>query len=164
MPIEPSNSPSIEIISATTPEHIEAARALFLEYANSLGFSLGFQNFDDELKSLPGGYGSPDGRLLLARLGDHFAGCIAFRKLENEVCEMKRLYVRPSDRGHRLGNILVLQLISEARNAGYKKMRLDTVASKMRDAIALYRRVGFKEVAPYTSIPIETALWFELLL
>jgi putative acetyltransferase len=155
---------SPEIIQATSPEQIEAARLLFLEYAKSLGFDLCFQNFDHEIKSLPGAYAPPSGRLLLARLENQFAGCIAFRKLENEICEMKRLYVRPTFRGHRLGSVLAQNLIAEARNIGYKKMRLDTVASAMQDAIALYRRIGFKEISPYSSIPIETALWFELAL
>jgi putative acetyltransferase len=152
----------IDLIQATLPEHIEQARSLFLEYGSSLGFSLCFQSFDEELKSLPGAYGPPSGRLLLARYPDHVAGCIALRKLEAGTCEMKRLYVRPVDRGRGLGRLLVDRIIAEARAIGYERMRLDTIQSAMKDAIALYRRMGFEEIAPYSAIPIEHALWMEL--
>jgi ribosomal protein S18 acetylase RimI-like enzyme len=154
----------IDLLQATLPEHIEQARSLFLEYGRSLGFSLCFQSFDEELKNLPGAYGPPSGRLLLARYADHAAGCIALRQLQAGICEMKRLYVRPEDRGLGLGRMLVERLIAEARDIGYERMRLDTIASAMQDAIALYRRMGFVEIAPYSSIPIESALWMELLL
>ena len=154
----------IDLLQATLPEHIEEARSLFLEYGRSLGFSLCFQSFDEELKNLPGAYAPPSGRLLLARCAGHAAGCIALRKLEAGICEMKRLYVRPDDRGLGLGRMLVERLIAEARSMGYERMRLDTIASAMKDAIALYRRLGFVEIAPYSSIPIESALWMELLL
>jgi GNAT superfamily N-acetyltransferase len=152
----------IELIQATLPEHIEQARSLFLEYGSSLGFSLCFQSFDEELKTLPGAYGPPSGRLLLARHAGHAAGCVALRKLEAGICEMKRLYVRPADRGKGLGQILVERIIAEARIIGYERMRLDTIESAMKDAIALYRRMGFQEIAPYSVIPIEDALWMEL--
>lgn len=154
----------IDLIQATLPEQIEEVRTLFLEYGGSLGFSLCFQSFEEEWKSLPGAYNPPDGRLLLARCGDHAAGCIALRKLEAGICEMKRLYVRPADRGRGLGRMLVERLIAEARAIGYGRMRLDTSASAMQDAVALYRRMGFQEIAPYSSIPIEDALWMELTL
>jgi len=154
----------IDLLQVTLPEHIEQARSLFLEYGRSLGFSLCFQSFDEELRSLPGAYGPPSGRLLLARYANHAAGCIALRKLEAGICEMKRLYVRPDDRGRGLGRMLVERVIAEARAIGYERMRLDTIESAMKDAIALYRRMGFKEIAPYSAIPIESALWMELLL
>ena len=152
----------IELIQATLPEHIEQARSLFLEYGGSLGFSLCFQSFDEELKSLPGAYGPPGGRLLLAQYAGHAAGCVALRRLEPGICEMKRLYVRPADRGVGLGRMLVERIIAEARAIGYERMRLDTIESAMKDAIALYRRMGFEEIAPYSAIPIEHALWMEL--
>jgi GNAT superfamily N-acetyltransferase len=154
----------IEPIQVAGPESIEEVRGLFLEYGKSLGFSLCFQSFDEELKNLPGAYGPPSGRLLMARYAGHAAGCIALRKLETGVCEMKRLYVRPGDRGRGLGRMLVERLLAEARAIGYERMRLDTVESAMKDAVALYRRMGFKEIAPYTTIPIDSALWMELLL
>jgi putative acetyltransferase len=159
-----STAPSIDLIQASLPQHIAEARTLFLEYGASLGFSLCFQSFDEELKSLPGAYGPPSGRLLLARYQDHAAGCIALRKLEPDICEMKRLYVRPEDRGLGIGRLLVERIIAEARAIGYKSMRLDTVESAMKDAIAMYRKIGFREIAPYSKIPIESALWMELLL
>jgi putative acetyltransferase len=154
----------IDLFQATLPEHMEQARSLFLEYGSSLGFSLCFQSFDEELKNLPGAYGPPSGTLLLARYRDHAAGCVALRKLEAGICEMKRLYVRPGDRGLGLGRMLVERVIAEARAIGYERMRLDTIASAMQDAIALYRRMEFQEIAPYSAIPIESALWMELLL
>jgi len=154
----------IDLIQATLPGHIEQARSLFLEYGSSLGFSLCFQSFDEELKNLPGAYGPPSGRLLLARYADHAAGCVALRKLEAGICEMKQLYVRPGDRGRGLGQMLVERVIAEARAIGYERMRLDTIESAMKDAIALYRRMGFQEIAPYSAIPLESALWMELLL
>ncbi len=154
----------IDLLQATLPEHIEQARQLFLEYGSSLGFSLCFQSFDEELKSLPGAYGPPSGRLLLARYIDHAAGCVALRKLEAGICEMKRLYVQPDDRGAGLGRMLVERVIAEARAIGYERMRLDTIESEMKDAVALYRRMGFREIAPYSAVPVERALWMELLL
>jgi putative acetyltransferase len=152
----------IELIQATLPEDIEQVRSLFLEYGGSLGFSLCFQSFDEELKSLPGSYGPPSGRLLLARYAGRAVGCVALRKLEAGICEMKRLFVRPADRGRGLGRLLVERIIAEARIIGYERVRLDTIQSAMKDAIALYRRTGFEEIAPYSAIPIEHALWMEL--
>jgi GNAT superfamily N-acetyltransferase len=154
----------VELIQATLPEHIEQTRALFLEYAESLGFSLCFQSFDEELKSLPGAYAPPSGRLLLAQYEQQAAGCVALRKLEANICEMKRLYVRPAYRGKGLGRILVERVIAEARTIGYERMRLDTIASSMKEAVELYRRKGFKDIAPYRANPIAGALYLELLL
>jgi ribosomal protein S18 acetylase RimI-like enzyme len=147
---------------AETPEQIEQARELFLQYAQSLGFSLCFQNFDEELAGLPGRYAPPGGRLLLAEFEGQLAGCIALHKLEEGVCEMKRLYLRPQFRGKGLGRALATQIISEARQIGYRRMRLDTVEPVMKDAVAMYRRIGFREIAPYCSNPIAGALYMEL--
>ena len=152
----------IDLIEATVPEPIEQVRNLFVEYGGSLGFSLCFQSFDEELKSLPGLYVPPSGRLLLARYAGRPAGCVAVRKLEAGVSEMKRLYVRPDNRGMGLGQMLVERVIAEARIIGYERMRLDTIVSAMPDAIALYRKLGFQEIAPYSVIPKEGALWMEL--
>ncbi len=150
------------IFQATTDEHIEAARTLFEEYAASLGFSLCFQNFDQELKNLPGDYAPPDGRLLLAVENDQLAGCIALRKLGDGVCEMKRLFVRPAYRATGLGRTLVESLIDEARKLGYTQMRLDTIPGKMDKAIALYQTIGFVEIEPYCQNPVEGAKFMEL--
>ncbi|MFY9561101.1 MAG: GNAT family N-acetyltransferase [Terriglobales bacterium] len=154
----------IELIQAALPEQIEQARELFLEYAASLGFSLCFQGFDEEVKNLPGAYAPPTGRLLLARDAGHAAGCVALRCLEDRICEMKRLYVRPADRGKSLGRLLVDRVIAEARQIGYQRMRLDTIESSMQDAIALYRRRGFQEIPAYRENPIPGALYLELVL
>jgi len=143
---------------------IAQARELFLEYAQSLGFSLCFQNFDKELANLPGDYSPPDGRLLLAEYDAQLAGCVALRKLEDRICEMKRLYLRPDFRGKRLGRRLADRIIEEARQIGYQRMRLDTVEPVMKDAVAMYRRIGFREIAPYCTNPMAGALYMELVL
>jgi carbonic anhydrase len=153
-----------ELVQAVSPEQVEQVRALFLEYADSLDFSLCFQSFDEELKGLPGAYAPPNGRLLLANHQGQAAGCVALRPLEPKICEMKRLYVRPAFRGKGLGRLLVEGVTTEARSIGYERMRLDTVESSMQDAIALYRRLGFREIAPYRTNPIPGALYLELLL
>ena len=151
-------------MQATSTEEIAEVRQLFLEYAESLGFSLCFQGFDEEVKNLPGAYAPPRGRLLLASLNGQSAGCIALRALDPATCEMKRLYVRPTWRGKSLGRLLVEGIIAEARSIGYERMRLDTIGSSMQDAIALYRRRGFREIEPYRKNPIAGALYLELLL
>ena len=153
-----------ELIEATLAEHVEQVRTLFLEYAQSLGFSLCFQSFDQELKSLPGEYAPPGGRLFLLSHDTHAAGCVGLRKLEDNVCEMKRLYVRPEFRGHGFGRDLVERVITAAREIGYQRMRLDTIGSSMKDAVVLYRRMGFREIPPYRANPIEGALYMELVL
>ena len=135
---------------------------MFLEYAKSLNFSLCFQSFEKELAELPGEYAPPAGRLLLAAHGSQLTGCVALHKLENEICEMKRLYVRPQFRGEGLGRVLAERVVADAREIGYKRLRLDTVEPVMRDAVALYRKLGFREIAPYRENPIQGALYMEL--
>lgn len=152
----------LTIVQASSPAEIANARELFLEYADSLNFSLCFQNFDEELATLPGHYAPPKGRLLLGEYQDHLAACAALRELETNVCEMKRLYLRPAFRGKGLGRMLAEHLISEAREIGYRKMRLDTVEPVMKDAVAMYRRLGFFEIPPYRENPNPGALYMEL--
>ncbi len=161
---EGAKQTAIEIVEATTPEQLELVRALFLEYAQSLGFSLCFQSFDKELAELPGDYAPPEGRLLLAMRGGQAVGCVALHNIGDGVCEMKRLYLRPQARGSGAGRALAERIIAEARSLGYRKMRLDTVAGKMDGAIALYRRLGFREIAPYRVNPVPGALYMELTL
>jgi len=153
---------SVSIFQAESPAQIAQARELFLEYAQSLGFSLCFQNFDKELAGLPGDYTPPDGRLLLVECEGQLAGCVALHKLGPGVCEMKRLYLRPQFRGKGLGRVLAERIIAEARQIGYQHMRLDTVEPVMKDAVAMYRRLGFKQIAPYCANPIAGALYMEL--
>ena len=147
---------------AESPRQIAQARELFLEYAQSLGFSLCFQNFDKELAELPGDYAPPDGRLLLAEYDGELAACVALHKLEPSICEMKRLYLLPQFRGKGLGRALAERIIAEARQVGYQPMRLDTVEPVMKDAVAMYGKLGFKEVAPYRPNPIAGAMYMEL--
>jgi ribosomal protein S18 acetylase RimI-like enzyme len=149
-------------MQAESHAQIAQTRELFLEYAESLGFSLCFQNFDQELAGLPGDYAPPDGRLLLAEYEGQLAGCVALHKLEPEICEMKRLYLRAKFRDKGLGRALAETIIAEARAIGYRRMRLDTVEPVMKDAVAMYRRLGFKEIAPYRANPIAGALYMEL--
>jgi len=150
------------IVQAESPAQIAYARELFLEYAQSLGFSLCFQSFDQELAGLPGDYTPPDGRLLLAEFVGQLAGCVALHELESGICEMKRLYLRPAFRGKGLGRMLAERIIGEARAIGYLRMRLDTVEPIMKNAVALYRQLGFREIAPYRSNPIAGAMYMEL--
>jgi GNAT superfamily N-acetyltransferase len=160
----PSVGKGLSFTQAVSPTQIAQARELFLEYAQSLGFSLCFQNFDKELAGLPGDYAPPAGRLLLAEYEGQLAGCIALHKLEDAVSEMKRLYLRPQFRGKGLGRALANRIIAEARQIGYQRMRLDTVEPVMKDAVAMYRKLGFREIPAYCANPIAGALYMELLL
>jgi len=126
--------------------------------------NLCFQNFEQELATLPGDYAPPHGRLLLAEYESTLAGCVALHKWEAGICEMKRLYLRPSFRGKGLGRVLAEAIITEARNIGYQRMRLDTIEPIMKDAVEMYRKLGFREIAPYRPNPIAGAMYMELLL
>ncbi|MEO6590249.1 MAG: GNAT family N-acetyltransferase [Pyrinomonadaceae bacterium] len=152
----------IEIVQAETAEQIGQAQNLFREYETWFGLKLCFQNFDEELKNLPGKYAPPDGRLFLAFADKKLAGCIALRKLEDKICEMKRLFVREDFRGFRSGKILIEKLIAEAQTIGYEKMRLDTFPSKMGKAVELYNSYGFYEIKPYYYNPYGETLFMEL--
>lgn len=147
---------------AESPAQIAAIRELFTEYAQSLGFSLCFETFDQELAGLPGDYARPDGCLLLATHEGQPVGCVALHKLTPDICEMKRLYVRPQFRGKGLGRELAEKIIAEARQIGYNKLRLDTFEPVMKTALAMYRQLGFCEIPAYRQNPIEGALYMEL--
>lgn len=142
-------------------EFLETVRTLFREYETSIKVSLCFQGFEEELATLPGAYVQPSGRLLLAFDWDKAAGCGALRHLESHVCEMKRLFVRPEYRGKAIGAALAQTLIEQAREAGYLRMRLDTMPSMTR-AIEMYRSLGFKEIPAYRFNPVPGSLFFEL--
>jgi putative acetyltransferase len=147
---------------ATAGDDIGRARALFVEYAQWLKVDLCFQGFADELKTLPGGYAPPRGRLLLAGAdGDAFA-CIALRPLDAAgLAEVKRLYVQPARRGQGWGHLLAETLIDEARAIGYRELRLDTLAW-MAPARALYTSLGFRECAAYYDNPLAGVVYMNL--
>jgi ribosomal protein S18 acetylase RimI-like enzyme len=149
----------VQIVDGHVDEHVPSVRALFEEYAASLGVDLGFQDFEREVAELPGEYVPPGGRLLLA-LDPERAGCVALRPFEPGVCEMKRLYVRPAHRGSGLGRILAEAIVEAGRAAGYMRMRLDTLPT-MEAARALYRSLGFEEVEAYRHNPIHGTTYFE---
>ena len=152
----------LRITQATSPTDVEQARELFKEYETSLGISLCFQNFAEELANLPGEYAPPRGRLLLAREFDQLVGCIALRPVSATTCEMKRLFLRPAYRSRGLGRVLVEALIEEARKIGYTHMRLDTISDRMGRAIELYKSIGFVEIEPYYHTPVDTTKFMEL--
>jgi ribosomal protein S18 acetylase RimI-like enzyme len=153
----------IEIRWLSREEPITRVREMFEEYAAALGVDLSFQGFDRELASLPGDYVPPRGGLLIAEEGGAAAGCVALRPIDAEFCEMKRLYVRPAFRGRGLGRRLAEAILREARAIGYRGMRLDTLPS-MREAIALYLRLGFRSIPPYRHNPVPGALFLEIAL
>ena len=150
-----------ELAFATSDQHVAIVRELFREYAAGLSIDLCFQNFEEELATLPGSYAPPHGRLLVAKVGQQTAGCIALRPMEANVAEVKRLYVRPDFRRRGLGKALVARVLDEARRIGYRSARLDTLR-EMQNAIALYSAFGFEEVAPYRQGEPEGICYFEL--
>lgn len=157
----PDESKKTEYLKAESREQLEIARELFMEYARSLEFSLGFQDFEEEIAGMPGHYGPPAGCILLVFVGREPAGCVALRKLEEGICEMKRLYVRPGYRRRGIGRTLSEKIIEEARKIGYHKMRLDTLSS-MKEAISIYREMGFYDIEPYRYNPFEHAVFLEM--
>lgn len=151
------------IVRAESRQELEQIRDLMLEYARWLEFDLCFQGFEEELRSLPGKYAPPRGRLLLALADREVAGMCALRPLAEEgACEMKRLYVRPQFRGKAIGCTLAAKIIAEAVAIGYRPMRLDTVPGRMDRAIAMYRELGFREIESYYATPVQETLFMEL--
>jgi ribosomal protein S18 acetylase RimI-like enzyme len=150
-----------QLVPAHDAQHLPAIRALFKEYAASIGVDLCFQNFSAELDGLPGQYAPPGGALLLAIADGHAAGCVAVRPLKGKDCEMKRLFVRPACRAAGLGRALALAALEAARVAGHRRMFLDTLAS-MLPALALYRSLGFAETPPYYNNPLPDVVYLKL--
>jgi ribosomal protein S18 acetylase RimI-like enzyme len=140
-------------------EALQECIELFKEYFEELNENLCFQNFDEELEDPLKKYGKPEGVLLLAYYDDVSAGCIALQSIKseghvvNEVCEMKRLYVKPVFRKNKIGEELVKILLEEANSKDYKKMVLDTL-ERLQPAIKLYHRYGFKNTSAYYANPL----------
>jgi len=151
----------IQIVKANTETLVENAKELIREYAQSLEFDLEFQDFEKEMENFPGQYAPPRGCLYVALDANQPIGCVALRNLGQGVCEMKRLYVKPSLRGQKVGKLLAEIVIKAARDMEYDYMRLDTIPS-MKQANMLYTTLGFKRIAPYRFNPIEGATFFEL--
>jgi len=149
------------ILGARLPHDLPVIKDLFQEYADSLSFELDFQDFREELETLPGKYAPPLGAILLAKENGETVGCVAVRPLGERICEMKRLYVKPAHRGKKLGRGLALAIIEEAKSLGYKVMRLDTVV-EMKEASNLYRALGFQPIDAYCYNPLPNAMYFEL--
>ena len=154
----------LTIVPAESAAQLDAIRELLLEYWENRKLELFVFDFDQELADLPGAYAPPDGRLFLAQWENKSAGCVALRKLESGICEMKRLYLSPKFRGKGFGKILAEFIINEARKIGYQKMRLDTIQANMQEAIVLYRQLGFNEIAPYRVNPLPGVIFMELVL
>jgi len=150
----------MRIIQAQTTVELDAVRELFGEYQRGLGVDLGFQGFAEELATLPGRYAPPSGRLLLALEGTDAAGCVALRALEDEVCEMKRLFVRPAWRGQGLGFRLAMQIVNEASDLRYAVMRLDTLEG-LESAMRMYAAMGFQRRIPYYANPLPGVVYWE---
>ncbi len=151
-----------EILPADNAELLEEVRRLFLEYEKWLNVDLCFQGFEIEVNSLPGKYAPPEGRLYIVKIDDSYSGCIALRKIDDGVCEMKRLYLAEAARGKGIGNKLIELIIQDAKDIGYKKMRLDTIKEKMPKAVSLYKSHGFREIKPYYKNPNPHTLFMEL--
>ena len=156
-------STPLRIVKASSLEQVNIARELMLEYWQTLNLPATFQGFASEMTTLPGKYAAPTGRIGLALIGDKPAGCVAFRQIDADRCEAKRLYVRSRFRGQGVGAALLHWLIAEARGANYAELVCDTLPS-MSEAVALYESGGVTRIAPYGSDPTPGALYFSLTL
>jgi len=152
---------ALKLVQAVTGKEIEQARLLLREYAEAFNHNLCFRSFEQEIVELPGDYALPAGRLYLAYWEEELAGCIALRKRQEGICEMKRLYVKPDFRERGIGKALALRLIEDAKAMGYSSMCLDTLPI-MQHAAALYRALGFEEIEPYYPEAIEGAVCMRL--
>ena len=152
----------VHIAEVVTEEDIEHVRRLFRAYADWLDVDLCFQEFDAELATLPGIYAPPRGRLLLARVGGEVAGCVGLRPLEDDICEMKRLWMEPGFAGRGIGRSLAEAIVDAGRELGYRAMRLDTMPARLKAAGHIYETLGFKKIPDYYHNPLDGAVMFEL--
>ena len=151
-----------DMIIACVKKSLTEVADLFREYADRLAVDLCSDNIEREVEELPGLYGPPEGCLLLARRDGKPVGCVALRRFDDDKCEMKRLFVRPAFVGLGIGRALASKIIDEARRLGYRKMRLDSVADRMKEAVSLYRSLGFHEIQPFGDHPEGCTLFMEL--
>ena len=150
----------MNIYRAQNPSEFETGKQLFLEYAESLGFDICFQNFEQELIDIQVQYGTPNGCLLLVQMDDRAVGCAGVRRWEGDIAELKRMYIRPSARGVGAGRQLLQTAIDSAQQLGYRNIRLDTLPT-MQAAIALYREFGFHDIPAYRDNPFEGTIYLE---
>ena len=151
-----------EVIIACVKKSLAEVAELFREYADWLAIDLCSDNIELEIADLPDSYSPPDGCLLVARRDGQAVGCVALRRFDDDKCEMKRLYVRPALIGLGIGRALATAIITEARRLGYRKMRLDSIADRMKEAVSLYRSLGFHEIQPFGDHPEGCTLFMEL--
>ncbi len=151
-----------ELIRAHSEKDLAEVAELFREYAEWLAIEMSSSKIEKTISEFPGQYGPPDGCLLLARQDGRPAGCVALRRFDDDMCEMKRLHVRPAYRGRSIGKALAAEIIDEARRLGYRKMRLDSIVDRMTEAVSLYRSLGFREIPPYGDHPEGCTLFMEL--
>jgi len=150
------------ILKATNIELYQEGGQLFKEYADSLDFTLTFQNFEDELNTIPVMYGAPAGALFLAEDEGVYIGVAGLRQIENAfTCEVKRMFIKPGYQGKGIGKMLLSALIEEARALNYQLIKLDTLGPKMPAAVALYKSFGFKETTPYNYNPYDGVVYFQ---
>jgi putative acetyltransferase len=153
----------VQIKEARTPGLVSSARELIKEYSASLGIDLSFQNFEQEMAEFPAHYSRPDGRVLVAVEGGEAIGVVGLRRFSDKICELKRMYVRPEFRGKGIGRLLAARAIQEARGIGYTRIRLDTLA-RLKEAVSLYKSLGFEEIGPYRANPNQGVVYMELVL
>lgn len=151
--------PVIEVIGVNHPR-LHEVQSLFREYNDFLGFDLCFQGFEEELASLPGKYAAPHGQLYLALMKDEITGCVAFYRLSEGICELKRLYVRPAFQGHGIGKLLMQRALDDAKSLHYRIMRLDSLR-RLTSAEPLYTKFGFTEIAAFNNSPLDDVYYME---
>ena len=142
-------------------DHLVQARTLFQEYADTRMNDPALVNFPEEIKNLPGEYGPPAGAIILARFNGNPVGCVAFHRIADDVCEMKRLYVSPRFRGRGIGRSLVEAILKRAGEMGYSRMRLDSIPG-MKTAQALYKSMGFYDIDAYRNNPNRGTKYYEI--
>ena len=151
----------IKLKTVESAEHLVQARALLLEYGDSRKDDPALVDFSEEINNLPGEYAPPAGNIILAYCDEELAGCVAVHKLDDDICEMKRLYVAPRFRGKGIGRSLVMAILEQARMIGYARMRLDSIPS-MKAAQTLYESIGFYEIPDYRNNPNEDTKYYEI--